>query len=474
MRSKNGKKTLRWLLIGEALVLVVLVVIFAVKAIGGSDTKAEETVATAGAEAKEKEEPTPTPTISAEELERLRREEEKKQREELIASVTAQADKLALMYDYDAAIEQIKGIDDYAKEPDLTAKIAGYEAQKAALVVWPDNTKISHLFVHSLIVDTDRAFGKGSSQPVGYNRYMTTVKEFKKMLEQMYERGYVLISIHRIANWETDAEGNTKLKAQPILLPEGKIPFVLSQDDVNYYKYMENNGFAERLVIGEDGKPTCEYFDAEGKVHYGEYDMLPIVDAFLEEHPDFSYRGDKGILAVTGYEGALGYDTGWHMHDLETEEGKKELARLQEEATKVADAIKADGWEFASHSYTHTSMTTNSVEKVIYDTDKWKAEVEPILGPTDIYIYPFGADICDWRGYKGEKYEYLKKAGFTYFCNVDSAQYWIQIHDEYFRMGRINADGERLYHTPEKLQYFFDPADVFDPARPTPVNPDWK
>lgn len=458
----------------EAVLLAILLVIFAIRSVGGGIAGDESGGSGKGDDnskvASVTPEATPTPAISEEELQRIREAEEKKQREEMINTSIAEADRLAAMYDYDAASELLRKIENSESETAITDKLAEYQTLKSQCVVWPDNTQISHLFVHSLIVDTDRAFGAGSSQPVGYNRYMTTVYEFNRMLEQMYERGYVLVSIHDIAKMTEQEDGTTKLVAQEILLPEGKIPFVLSQDDVNYYGYMEGDGFAERLVIGEDGKPTCEYIDADGNVLYGEYDVLPIVDRFLEEHPDFSYRGAKGILAVTGYEGALGYDTAWHLYDLENEDERKKLEEQQELAKAVADAIKEDGWEFASHSFTHTSMTTNSIDKVIYDTDRWKAQVELLLGETDIYIYPFGADICDWRGYSGEKYEYLKKAGFNYFCNVDSARYWIQIRDDYMRMGRINADGERMYYAPEKLEYFFDVDSVFDPARPTPVN----
>jgi len=383
-----------------------------------------------------------------------------------VTAAEEEASLKAAMYDYDAAIEQIKAIPDFEKNEGLKNKVKEYETARDKLVKWEDNTQISHLFVHSLIVDTARAFRKGSSQPVGYNRYMTTVGEFKDMLESLYEKGYVLVSMHDIAERYTDVDGVEKLRKKPIYLPEGKMPFVLSQDDVNYYEYMENDGFADRLVIGEDGRPTCQYTDTDGNVTYGEYDVLPIVDNFLIEHPDFSYRGAKGILAVTGYEGALGYDTGWHMYDLDNPEEAAKLKEQQEAATAVAEAIKADGWEFASHSYTHTDMKTNSYEKVIYDTDKWEREVQPILGDTDLYIYPFGSDICDWRGYKGDKFEYLKKAGFWYFCNVDASRYWIQITDKYMRMGRINADGERMMKTPNKLDYFFDSAKVLDKTRP--------
>ena len=37
--------------------------------------------------------------------------------------------------------------------------------------------------------------------------------------------------------------------------------------------------------------------------------MVPLIDAFVKKHPDFSYRGAKGTLALTGYNGVLGYRT---------------------------------------------------------------------------------------------------------------------------------------------------------------------
>lgn len=415
-----------------------------------------------------------------EEEERLAREkaleEERKKQEEaqrLEAERKAAYEKTltdaqtkALMYDYDTAIEMVTGIEGYETDEELKSIVAGFTADRDKCVAWPDNTQISHLFFHSLIVDTSRAFRKGSSQPVGYNRYMTTVSEFNQILESLYEKGYVLVRMHDIAEPVADENGNLVLRKKSIMLPEGKSPVVISQDDVNYYQYMKYDGFADKLVLTDEGEVTCQYTDTDGNVTFGEYDVLPILDRFVREHPDFSYRGAKGILGVTGYEGALGYKTGWHMYDLDNPDEAALLAAQQEEVKKVAEAIRASGWEFASHSYTHSDMGESPYSKIIYDTDKWEREVEPLLGETDIYLYPYGSDICDWRGYKGDKYEYLKAAGFWYFCNVDSARYWIQFTDDYMRMGRINADGERMVKTPAKLEYFFDPAVVLDPTRP--------
>ena len=44
-----------------------------------------------------------------------------------------------------------------------------------------------------------------------------------------------------------------------------------------------------------------------------------------------------------------------------------------------------------------------------------------------------------------EKFAYLKSQGFNIYCNVDSSQYFVQVRDNYLRMGRRNLDGYRLY-----------------------------
>ena len=93
------------------------------------------------------------------------------------------------------------------------------------------------------------------------------------------------------------------------MLPPGKIPFVMSQDDLCYYEYMDGDGFASRMIVGENGKPTCEMVMDDGSVSVGSYDLVPLLEDFITEHPDFSYRGARAVLAFTGYQGVLGYRT---------------------------------------------------------------------------------------------------------------------------------------------------------------------
>ena len=159
--------------------------------------------------------------------------------EKEFASYIEAANIRAAMYDYDKAVEIIESIPGYAGHEALTELISGYEADAAECIAWSDNTKVSHIFFHSLIYDTSLAFGDKSKTVDGYNSYMTTVYEFEKILEQMYEKGYVLVSIHDIAEVQVQPDGTEKLVKKDIMLPEGKIPFVVSQDDVNYYDYMD-------------------------------------------------------------------------------------------------------------------------------------------------------------------------------------------------------------------------------------------
>lgn len=390
-------------------------------------------------------------------------------------TVLEQAQTMYAQYDYDGAILLLKGQEDFTSNKDYMDLAARCQVARESLVEYPLE-QITHVFFHTLIYDTSKAFD-GDSDEGGYNQMMTTVDEFNKIIESMYEKGYVLVSPHDMA---TVSEDGTVSRGK-IMLPEGKIPFVLSQDDVSYYHYMDGDGFASRLVLDENGQVKAEYIEDDGSVSVGNYDLVPILDDFIREHPDFSYHGRKGILAMTGYNGVLGYrtdiayKTGENLQDdqkafLDSHpdfDYDKEVA----EATKVAEAMKASGWEFASHTWGHLNATDRSAEDLKTDNEKWEAYVAPILGKTDMIIFAFGADIGGWEGYSmdNEKFAYYKSRGYDYYCNVDSSQYFVQISDQYFRQGRRNLDGYRMYYNPNMLSDLFDVSQVFDPSRPTPV-----
>lgn len=418
--------------------------------------------------------------------EKIRKEEEALQNRK---NALAQAERMALGYDYDGAIELLRAVDGYDEDADIIAAIAGYTAAKSTLVA-VDVTTVPHIFFHSLINDTDRAFNVdtlGQSTVDGMNAWMTTVEEFDAIIQQMYDNGYVFVSIKDLVVETENEDGSvTFSKNTDLKLPAGKKPVILSLDDLSYYHSYEAAGYPNKLVIDTDGIVRCEYTDAQGNTTVGDYDVVARLEDFIQEHPDASYKGARGIIALTGYNGVFGYrtDTAYKTGVDLTADQQDWLNRHPDfdwdqevaEATKVAEALKAEGWEFASHTWGHLSVTDKSVETLQTDHEKWKATVENIIGPTDIIIFAHGADIGSWQGYSNEnpQYAYFKSQGFHYFCNVDGSQKaWVQITSDYVRQGRINLDGYMLYKASQGnsdvTEDLFDAASIFDSRRPTPV-----
>ncbi len=397
------------------------------------------------------------------------------------ASLIAQADLMAAQYDYDAAISLLKGSGLYTGSQSMQNAVTGYDAARESCTAYPVD-QITHVFFHTMIVDTSKAFD-GDAKEAGYNQVMTTMSEFTAIMESMYAKGYVMVSLHDMCT--VNADGT--VSRGEILLPPGKTPFVLSQDDVSYYHYMDGDGFAQKLIVDENGDVKNTYVEDDGSISVGDYDMVPWIDSFVKEHPDFSYHGHKGIIALTGYEGVLGYRTDevyrtkdssrvteyqqkfFDEHpDFDESAWQEEVA----EATAVANAMKAEGWEFASHTWGHISPSSKPLDAVKQDTQRWLDNVATIVGDTDVIIFAFGADIGDWQNYTSdnEYFSYLKSVGFDIYCNVDaSSTYWVQFGDNYMRQGRRNLDGYRMYYTPELISDLFDVDSVWDSSRPTPV-----
>lgn len=418
---------------------------------------------------------TPTPKPSKVPEKKTEKEKESENLDEEGKKILARADKMAAQYNYDKAIKYLKEQPEYENTKAFQKAVTEYENTRATCVEYPLE-EVTHVFFHTLIVDTSKAFD-GDSDEAGYNQMMTTVSEFNKIMQSMYDKGYVLVSPHDMAKVNEDGT----MSRGKIMLPPGKKAFVLSQDDVSYYHYMDGDGFASRMVLDKNGNVKCEYKEDDGSVSVGDYDMVPLLDSFVKKHPDFSYRGRKGILAMTGYNGVFGYrtdsayKTGKNLQDNQKEflENNPDFNFDEEvkDAKKIAEALKKSGWEFASHTWGHKNATESSVEELQADNEKWEKNVAPILGKTDMIIFAFGADIGNWENYSMDnpKFAYYKSRGYNYYCNVDSNQYWIQITDEYFRQGRRNLDGYRMYYNPDMVSDLFDVSEVWDSSRPTPV-----
>lgn len=387
----------------------------------------------------EKETAAPTPDPEEAAAEQARQEELNARRAEAIA----RAEKLRSQYFYDEAIAALS--DGEIDNEQVEAELAAIRAEKDSLVDYTGD--VPHIFFHSLIVYPELVFTDKVTPMGGYNSGFSEKAELEKILPQLYERGYVLYDLDAL--WEMTDSG---MQRKPILLPPGKTPLILSVDDV---AYAYGDGFAQQLFVDENGKLMYRVNNPQGGVDIvPDGDVMGVVDAFVEQHPDFSYRGHKGTIALTGFQGAFGYD-----YD-EPEQA--------EQIRTVAAALKADGWNFASHSYTHNRVNNYygpgcSVEKISYDINKWVDHVVPCIGETRLFIAPFGYRV------QQPALQCILDAGFEIYCTVDSKVY-NELNPDYALMSRIEIGGYSMTYYRDTLnELFFDVDSVFDADGRPPV-----
>ncbi|WP_051280452.1 polysaccharide deacetylase family protein [Anaerovorax odorimutans] len=377
----------------------------------------------------------------------------KARNEKLQTELITKAEKLYKGYYYDEALALLnENIKLESKDDDrIKAEIAKIENAKSSLVKYEGS--VEHVFFHSLIIYPELAFDDKGHPAEGYNMWMTTVSEFKKMLPELLKRGYVL---YKLSDY-IEMDSQNKIKLKDIYLPPGKIPLVISVDDVNYYEYMKLDGFAEKLVLDDKGRVSTQVVTPGGETKITrDGDVIPILDDYVAKHPEFSWRGAKGTIALTGYEGALGYRI---TDNLPSEKEDQQMVK------KIADKMKENGWLFACHSYTHNGYFRTgkvTMAQMRSDIDEWKQKIEPWVGKTNIYISPFGYCLNN----NDPRYRYIIESGFNIFCNVGNERKII-VNSDNIIMPRVNLDGFTMTNRKEEVnQHYFNVDDVIDTSRP--------
>jgi hypothetical protein len=256
--------------------------------------------------------------------------------------------------------------------------------------------------------------------------------------------GYVLVHIDEFYE-VIHVGGVKKVSAKKLLVPEGKKPMVISIDDLCYYELLRDNGFAHKLVIDENREIAEWTAGAGGGELSYDLDIITIIEGFIRRHPDFSVRGARGIIALTGYEGVLGYQT----QNLDAPGYSKEA----QEAVAVVNRLKELGWRFASHSWGHLNMPNVPISWFTYDLKLWDRQVRPIMGDTDLYVYPFGAGVEDQE----DKHKILRAHNFNLFFGVGRG-FGHSECGEYIYLDRRNIDGFyfRVFRNRQDKLFDFD------------------
>ncbi len=423
-------------------VAILLIIIFIIGSISRAvqRNKAEQAASIAASEA------------SAAEYARLEKEANR---------IAKSAARLAAQYDYEGAITLINSFEGTVSDfPALSEKLTEFQQAQSELVAWDDIGQIPNLSFHLLIADPSRAY-TNKSYGASYNRNFVTTEEFSAILQQLYDNGYVLVTPKDFVATEQTPDGKTIHTTKPIYLPSNKKPIVLTETQVNYYTYMVDSddadklpdqngaGFAYRLGLDIAGEFVCEMITATGETVTGPYDFVPILELFIRNNPDFSYRGARAVLALTGYDGLFGY--------------RNESVA---DAKPVIDALKSRGYELACYTYNNEAYGDMSASGIKSDLAKWQQKVEPILGKVDIFVFAQQSDISNSKTYSGEKYNLLHDAGFRIYLGFcDDGAPLATVAGEYVRMGRLLVTGSNMAYHASWFNGMFDAKSVLDPSR---------
>ncbi|MBR4863483.1 MAG: hypothetical protein IKU07_02810 [Oscillospiraceae bacterium] len=383
-------------------------------------------------------------------------------------AILQEATMYASQFDYQRAIACIESFSgEMANYPEMQDCYDSYLLALDELVLWDDPAAIVNLSFQMLMAEPTRCYNN-TTYGTSYNKNFVTVDEFQKILQQLYDNDFILVDIDDI----TDGNG-----AKELYLPAGKKPLTITQTNVNYYRYMidgdgdwmpDSNGagFATKLVINENGMISCEMVDQTGATVTGYYDLVPILESFITTHPDFSYKGARALLAVTGYDGIFGYRT---SPEAAEKIGQAHYQQEVDNAQRIVSKLQQLGYDFACYTYENEPYGTFNAQQISEEMQKWSSEVTPILGETDIFVFSRNSDLENpGLPYTDDRSQVLMDAGYTRylgFCDAD--QSWFYADEGYIRMGRILVTGSSMAYHPEWYSGLFDATAILDPDRGT-------
>lgn len=300
--------------------------------------------------------------------------------------------------------------------------------------------KVEHVFTHELVFDTVKAYSPKNSLRDCFDKDHLTAKEFGALLGELYKNDYVLVRLDDVIGGE------------PIVVPRGKKPLVMSFDDMTYDTV--NRGCIDRLIV-KDGKIYDYTRHAEPQVTR-ERENVTLLESFIESHPDFSHEGARATLCVNGYNGILGYRC---TPSCNVSDGVR--ASEERKCKETVEALKALGYSFASHTYYHKYFKSCSAETIEKDCAAWHKYIEPIVGKTRVLCYPAGEHAA-----KSAKNEIFKRYGFdVFFCvgDFDGTDYERSDAAEYIY--RLPFDGTALRLYGKSYAHLADTRAIYDETR---------
>ena len=152
-------------------------------------------------------------------------------------------------------------------------------------------------------------------------------------------------------------------------------------------------GFANKLVLDESGDIKAQYIDSSNNTLTGNYDFVPILEDFIKAHPDFSYRGARAILAVTGSQGIFGYRCNTSYVSTK---GNDFYEQEKAGAIAIVEALKAKGYRLACYTYENGKYRDMNSAGITADLQSWTQQIKPIIGDLDTFVFAQASDLSDY------------------------------------------------------------------------------
>lgn len=376
--------------------------------------------------------------------------------------IMSEAAQLAAGYDYEAAIAKLDSFSgDITAYADMQTLRSEYVTTQSNLVEFNNYAAIKNLSFHILMVDPSRAIAD-AELGAKYNRNFVSTTEFSKILNDLYNNGYVLVDFDSFAPINND-----RILTDSIYLPEGKKPFMLTNTLVNYLEYMVDSngdhvadsggkGFANKLVVDDNGDIKAEYIDANGTTSVGDYDLIPILESFIKEHPDFSYRGARATVAVCGYQGIFGYRINSSYVSLVSQSFQEEQVAG---AKKVVQALRDKGYTLACFSFNNENYSKLNSNQITADLQNWTQQITPVIGEVNSFVFAQESNITDYGS--GNAFNVMYTSGFRYFVS-SSSEATTEVNSNYVRQNRLMVTGRTMAYYSSWFNGMFDCAAILD------------
>ena len=105
--------------------------------------------------------------------------------------------------------------------PDPELAVQSYWSEDQLTQAWGPNQVVEHLFFHPVIAYPQWAFHDCSatkSEKEGLDDWMVTVDEYNKILQNLYEKDYILVNMCDVWSEQTDESGQTRMVRNTLML----------------------------------------------------------------------------------------------------------------------------------------------------------------------------------------------------------------------------------------------------------------